>query len=397
MNRLSTLLLCASVFLLPGCPRHATLSEAAEQPLTPTYTEDLPGTAKFLEFSNKGNTFIVSGEYDFLYFYDALTLEKRMEVTKNPDKILFFSVRGAGYIDNNTWYFATDEFKDHCSPRNTSVNIWQIEPLREIHKYPWDGLSGRPPVLANRNHIVHREKMLNWHDGRVYDLSIGHLDYMLTPDSQVVTSHHYSGLYQFYDPFKQESTFWDIGSDWLSQDLTLSPDASYALITSSKGRCELWRVPEKEELGRCGRNRLFGGTKWQKIAFQRDSQMFAFAAGNETISVYATQPFKPLMSVTMPNEVQALALNEGQLAAVDKSGTVRVWDVEANKLLGEYTNNSAFLATFSIALQPGGSKLVVTQFDKTLQQAQLMVFDLDAARFGGISAISSTTAKNVHE
>jgi len=291
-------------------------------------------------------------------------------------------IDGAGYIDDNTWYFA-NKLRNHSNPRTGSVNIWQVEPLREIHKYQWDGLSERPPVLANRNHIAHREKMLNWHDGRVYDLSIGHLDYMLTPDSQVVTSHHYSGIYQFYDPIKQESTFWDIGSDWLNQKLTLSPDASYALITSSKGRCELWRVLQKEELGRCGRSRLFGGTKWQKVAFQRDSQAFAFAAGNEKISVYEAQPFKQVMSVTMPNEVQALALNEGRLAAVDKSGTVRVWNVAANKLLGEYVNDSESLVTFSIALQPGGGKLVVTQFDRDLQQSQLMVFDLDAARLSG--------------
>jgi len=349
MNRLSTLLLCASVFLLSGCPRHAALPEAAEQPLTPTYTEDLPISVKFLEFSSEGSTFIAAGSYDFLYFYDALTFEKRM---------------GAGYIDNNTWFFATDELDDR-GKRDRSVNIWQIEPLREIHKYPWDD-SLSSPVRVNQNHIAHDRKMLNWHDGRVYELSIGFLpNYMLTPDSKVVTSHHYSSIYQFYDPFKQESVLWDIGSDWLSQRLTLSPDANYALITSSKGRCELWRVPQKEELGRCGRRRLFGGTKWEKIAFQRDSQRFAFTAGDEKIAVYETQPFKQVLSVTMSNAVQALALNEGRLAAVDKSGTVRVWDVTASKLLGEYVSDSEALSTFAIALQPGGGKLAVTQFDSS--------------------------------
>jgi len=351
----------------------------------PIHTEILPRPVGFLEFSNNGATFIAAGNHEFLYLYNTVTFEKYVTIKRDADKSRVLSIRGAGYIDDNTWYLARDEFKDYGSPSETSVNIWQIEPPREIHKYDWGSFSDRP-VLANKNHVAHSRKMLNWHDGRTYDLNkgyIGSLDYMLTPDSQVVTSRHYSGLYQFYDPFKQESTFWDIGSDWLSQDLTLSPDAKYALITSSKGRCELWRVPEKEELGRCGRSRLFGGTKWQKVAFQRDSQAFAFAVGDEKISVYATQPFKRLMSVTMPHEVQALALNEGRLAAVDKSGTVRVWDVAANKLLGEYASHSASPATFSIALQPGGGKLVVSQFDRNLKQDQLMVFDLDAARPGG--------------
>jgi len=386
MNRLSILFFCASVFLLTGCPRHAVLSEVTGQSLAPTHTEVLPRPAGFLEFSNNGTTLIAAGNYEFLYLYDTATFEKHVTIKRDADKSRVLVIRGTGYIDDNTWYFATDELKGYGSPNDASVNIWQIKPLREIHKYDWSIFSGRP-VLANRKHIAHSGKMLNWHDGRIYDLSkgyIGALDYMLTPDSQVVTSRHYSGLYQFYDPIKQESTFWDIGSDWLNQRLTLSPDASYALITSSKGRCELWRVPQKEELGRCGRSRLFGGAKWQKIAFQRDSQAFAFAAGNEKISVYEAQPFKHVMSVTMPNEVQALALNEGRLAAVDKSGTVRVWDVAANKLLGEYFNDSESQTTSLIALQPGGGKLVVTQFNRDLQQNQLMVFDLDAARSGGI-------------
>jgi len=246
MNRLSTLLLCASVFLLSGCPRHAALPEAAEQSLTPTHTEDLPRSVEFLEFSNEGSTFIVAGSYGFLYFYDALTFEKRMEVTKKLDKSRVFAVRGTGYIDNNTWFFATDEFNER-GEMDRSVNIWQIEPLREIHKYPWDYFSERP-VRANRNHIAHDTKMLNWHDGRVYDLFTGlRRHYMLTPDSQVVTRHHYRGIYQFYDPFKQESMLWDIGPDWRSKTLTLSPDANYALITlasAAKRRAgSLWAPP----------------------------------------------------------------------------------------------------------------------------------------------------------
>jgi len=396
MNRLSTLLLCASVFLLSGCPRHAALSEATGQPLTPIYTEDLPESVEFLEFSNEGTTFIVAGSYVFLYFYDALTFEKGMEVTKKLSKGRLFAVWGAGYIDNNTWFFATGEFGDR-GEQNHSVNIWQIEPLREIHKHPLGAFSVGP-VHANRNHIAHRGKILNWHDGRVYNFPTGRLlNYMLTSDSQVVTSHHYSGIYRFYDPFKRESIFWDIGFDWKHQSLVLSPDANYALITSSKGRCELWRVSQKEKLGRCGHRRLLGRSKREKIAFQRDSQRFAFAAGNGKISVYETQPFKQVMSVTMSGAVQALALNEGRLAAIDKSGTVRVWDVTANKLLGEYVSHSESLATFAIALQPGGGKLAVTQFDKSLQQHRLMIFDLDAARSGNMSAIPSTIARNAYE
>jgi len=148
MNRLSILLFCTSVFLLSGCPIHAALTkaEAAGQTWISIYTENPP----------------------------------RFEIQQD------IKIQEVGYIDDNTWYFATDEFKGDGSPKDASANTWQIRPLREMHQYHWGGFSGRP-AFVNQNHITHDRKMLNWHDGSTCDVAITHIgtfDYTLMPDSQ---------------------------------------------------------------------------------------------------------------------------------------------------------------------------------------------------------------------
>jgi len=307
-----------------------------------------------------------------MYLYDSATFKKLTAIQRDSGGHGLLKILGSGYIDDNTWYFATDDFNYENKSRDTSVSIWQIEPPREIYKHVFLSGSGAP-VFVNKNHIAQGEELLNWHDGRTYDALItrvGLVHYMLTPDSQVVSS---SGLaksvYLFHDPVKQEGMDWDIGSG----DLTLSPDARYAVVSSYRGKCELWQLPQKEQLGNCRRGWLLESKKWNQATFRRDSSAFAIAAGNEAF-VYATAPFQSILAVTMPKTIQALALSESLLAAVDESGTIRVWHIDENKLIGEYTSDSQSLTSYVVlAFQPGGGKLAVSL------SAQLMVFDLDAA------------------
>jgi len=322
MNRFAIFLFCVGVLFLSGCSRHITLPDTIGQQLTPAYTESLPRMAEFLEFSKEGATLLVAGSYDFLHLYDATNFYKRVTMQQQG-----LAIQGVGYIDNNTWYFATDYSKV------SSVHIRKIEPPHEIYKYDWERLSGRP-VFANKNHIAHDEKMLNWHDGRTYKISVAHpgiFDYRLTPDSQVVTRDFQGSIYLFYDPVKQESMVWDVDS----KSLILSPDARYALVLSRWGKCELLRMPQKEQAGNCGQRKLLGSKKLGRVAFQRDSRAFAIVMGNE-IFVYATQPFKPLMVVPMKKTVDAMALGEDRLAVIDETGTLRVWSISENKIFGEY-------------------------------------------------------------
>jgi len=368
MKRSPLLSLCVGALLLSGCLHTAASPQAAAQTLTPVHTEELPMTAKFLEFSGNGRSFIVAGAYRFVHLRDATTFEKLVALKSGgelsaPDRFdNVLATQGAGYIDDNTWYFAT--FGD-----NIAVSIREIEPPRELFKHNLVAVADRP-VIVNKNHLAYVETLLNWHDGTSYPVDqahLGWLGYTLVGDSQVMTYNPFSGHILFHDPVKQEKVVWDTGSP--IQNVIVSADARYALATSRQGKCGLWQLPEKEQLGSCGRGGL-GGKKWSWGAFQRDSRAVAVAADNK-IWVYATQPFKLLMKAAMPERVTGLALSEGRLAAADNVGNIRAWDITENRLLGEHPGDPENGGGSSVlAFQPGGSRLAVSQNN------QLLVFEL---------------------
>jgi len=408
MNRQSIWLLCASAFLLSGCPHHGSvLPQAAEQALVPLYTEALPSSTKYLKFSENGGTFMVAGITNFIYIYDSDTLEKHEEITKETQKgnefpHHNFHIKGVGYIDDNTWYAATEE--SYATTENLVRNKWsgnatlhirQIEPSKELHKYDWDGFSNRP-VRANATYVANDTKLLNWHDGSTYEVALAHpgtFGYGLTPDSLVISRSFRGSAYAFHDPVKKSGFVWDIGgspsaiysiyspSTISSGNLMLSSDVKYGLVTSGRGKCELWQLqlPQKELLGQCGRSGLFGGKHWKGAAFTRDSHAFAMATENE-IFVYTTQPFRQIMATTLPHTITALALEADRLAVADESGAIFVWNTGSGKLLGEYhgrretKRDATVLRTRLLDFQPGGGKLLAAQTD------YFMVFDLSAGR-----------------
>jgi len=379
------LLIC--VLLLTGCPKQAAISHSVPQEppqtLLPIHQEKLPGMADFFDFADGGKTFLLAGDHRFIYLYDTASL-KKLETIKEVDGEDFFSVHGAGYIDDNTWYIATyyaypnPDYKQgaptyvHRNLTKSTVSIREINSSRELYQGDFYGKR----AFVNKNHIGSGECLINWHteeNHRAYIIHPGEFSYQLTHNNLVISKDYRRDRYLFHNPIKQEKTIWDFG--YGDSKLTLSPDANYALYRSSKGRCELWQVPNKERLGRCGNSR-FWGEKNSRAVFQRDNQAFAVSDGNR-ISLYATQPFKKLTSLVLPNTVETLALNEGRLAAIDASGTLRVWDIRENKLLGEYIFNQYIShegITNFMEFQPLGSRLVITY--SGTEATKLVVFDL---------------------
>jgi len=341
----------------------------AAQALTPVYTEKYLAIVKFLEYSANGQTFIAAGAHRFVHLHDAATFQKLVAIDSGgkfgaPDMFdNMLATQGAGYIDDNTWYVATDDGK------NVSASIRQIEPPRELYKHNLGRGSDRP-VIVNKTHLTYVETLLNWHDGASYKVAQAHpgsFGYTLAGNSQVMTYNAFNGEVLLHDPVKQESAVWNTG--FSIRRMALSADARYAVALSDKGKCVLWRLPEKERLGSCGRGGL-ADSKQTQIMFQRDSRAFARSV-NDEIRVYATQPFKLLMKAAMPERVTGLALSEGRLAAADNVGTIRVWNIAENRLLGEYpADPEARRGPSVLAFQPGGSQLAVSQSN------QLMVFDL---------------------
>jgi len=391
MRRLPFILIIV-IFLLNGCLRQSTVSVAASRPLVPIYQEELPITTRFFDFADKGKTFLLAGHYSFLYIYDAATFEKRVMI-REVDGEDEFSVLGAGYIDDNTWYVATGynypnpDYKESAPGQNnylrkflskSVISIRQVEPEHEIYNHD---LNGRMSVgvFANKDHIAYGWHFIDWHTGESYKVDVPYPNgYYNLASSRLVVMRSFlqkKNIYLFFNPLKQEGKFWNFGSSWSGSDLMLSRDANYALFRTEKGGCELWQVPQKERLGRCGRSKLWGD-KTTRGVFRRDSQAFAVSAENK-ITLYSIEPFKSLMTLTLAKPVDMLAFSENYLAAVDEVGMLRVWSIHNNKLLGEYDlsqyHNGIRVLMNShhfMGFQPGGNKLVVSV-------GQLLVFDLE--------------------
>jgi len=420
MLRSFVLIICAGVFLLSGCPRYAALPQQIGPALEPVYTEKLPASTEYLMFSGNGDTFIAANDYSFVHLYDAATLDKRVDIKGKEPPGGSFSILGVGYIDDAAWYLATNVFDAMRDASHTVISIRQVDSSGEVRKYQGDeelqpcggsffasrqrirqnplwtasldlavkgkacaltrGRFSQKPIFVNKNHIASQETLLNWHDGRSYHVDMAHVarfGYRLTANSLVVTSAYPRSAFLFHDPVKDEHMVWRLSAPG---HLFLSPDTRYAMIASGGQQCGLWRIewPNKEHIAPCGRAGLSWGQRWNRHAFQPDSLAFAIAADRE-VRVYTTQPFKHVLSVETPKPVIALAIDAGRLAVADERGTVRVWDVAANKLLGEYDpgDSDAPRRYSLLALQPGGNKLVASQFDHQISHSErLMVFEL---------------------
>jgi len=349
--------------LLCGCLHTAASPETSAQTMTPIYTERLPMTVKFLEFSANGKTFVVGGEYWFVNLYDSLTYKNLATFTKeNTDYLEQGSVQGTGYIDNNTWYFAAG--------RDVITVIRQIDPPREIFRQVFEHGSDKG-VGVNKNHIAYRDTLLNWHDSSSYKVENAHsarFGYALTAGSRVLSYNAFNGDILLDDPIGEDTLYWNAGFPITS--LALSRDEKYAVALSHKGKCAAWRLPEKKRIGSCG-SKLALTDKSVQSVFQRDGRLFAVSVGNE-IQVYRTEPYQLILSVAMLKPVMALALGENRLAASDEDGMMRIWSIDDASLIGQYAHDPALTSfTNRLDFQPNGSLLAATQ------GGQLMLFDLE--------------------
>jgi len=328
MYRLLTFLLFISVFLLAGCcPRQPVIPAQPVQTLVPIYRSNLPDLATQFAFSEDGKSFILAGNYGFVYLYDAESLQIRLMQHGSINEL---SIRGIGYIDNNTWYLATSKsiFIDDKYTSVTYFSIRQVkEPEREIHQYWFPIVAGKTKMAVNDGYIAYGETMLDWRTGRRHTVETPGeviVSYVLTKNNQVVSRSEKGSLYLFSDPIKQQSQLVDIGYRYGIS----SPDAQYALSASKLDGCKLLQLPQNKLIGSCKQ----WGKKLGQGAFSPDSQLFAVSAGNEAF-IYSTQPFKRLMSVEMPKEVRKLKLSEGRLAVEDNFGNIEVWGIAEKNCL----------------------------------------------------------------
>ncbi len=368
MKRSLMFLFGVGTLLLSGCLCTSALPQAAAQTLTLLYTEKSVTTAEFLEYSDNGQTLIAAGDCCFVNLHDAHTHEKLVALNKeSSDEFeMFTPVIGAGFIDDNIWFFGFD------IPGNSTVaSIRQIEPPHELFKKNFYD-RGNSPVITNKDYVAYNRELLNWHDGTSYKVAEAHpamFGYTMAGESQIMTYNAFNGDVLVHDPVRQEKLFWNTG--FRISRMALSTDAKYAAALSNHGKCVLWKLPEKERLGSCGVGGLLDG-KLTGAVFQRDSRALAVSVDDE-IRVYATQPFKLLMKAAMPKPVTGLALSEGRLAAGDNNGNIRVWNVAGHALLGEYVTPQPAMIN-KLAFQPGGTRLAASLTSQHL--SQLLIFEL---------------------
>ncbi len=354
-----------AVLLLSGCFQAVAIPETTARSLTPVHTEKLPYHTRYLEFSSNGDKLIAGGNYKFVTLYDIQAQHNAIALNNEHTELSSGQIYGAGFIDANTWYYAYTTDKG-----DVEAIIRQINPPQMVFKHNFGSDTDRP-VQANKTHLAQSKVMLDWrnteHSYRVVTAHPVDGGYTLTESSRVLTYNGFNGFVGIHDPVKQEVIGWKADSGIAY--VLLSADERYALEFSSKGKCVLRQLPEAKKVGSCGRNTLLKHSVGGHITFQSDSRMFAVSRNNE-IRVYTVEPFKQVLSVTTPEQVTGLALNEGRLAAEDDADNIHIWDVASGNSLGKYVSNtSGLLGTGKLVFQPNTNRLFVNQNDT------LLVFD----------------------
>ena len=353
-----------AALLLSGCFQAVAIPKTSARPLTPVHTEQLPFPTDYLEFSSNGEKLIAGGKYKFVTLYDIETQHNAIALNNEHTELSSGQIYGASFIDANTWYYAYTTDKG-----DVEAIIRQINPSQVVFKHNF-GNRNRP-VQANKTHLALSEIMLDWRNTEhSYHVVTAHpVDggYTLTESSRVLTYNGFNGFVGIHDPVKQEVIGWKADSGIAY--VLLSADERYVLEFSSKGKCVLRQLPEAKKVGSCGRNTLLKHSVGGHITFQSDSRMFAVSRNNE-IRVYAVEPFKQVLSVTTPEQVTGLALNEGRLAASVRGDNIYIWDVASGNSLGEYASSSSrMLGSETLVFQPNTNRLFVNQSRK------LLVFD----------------------
>ena len=269
-----------------------------------------------------------------------------------------------GYIDNNTWYFAAEDW----GGRNPVIaHIRTIQPSKEIATYSFE-MNGGDVLIANKNHIGYGEEMVNWHDGRHYRVKTIHpvCEYVMTRGSRVFTTSFVwvSGYTLIDDPVNGKT-------ELLEEEIKISPDERHAIVLRWK-QCRLLQFPENKEIGTCGRIPFFS---------KRGRHWFGFSPGGNLLvswidgkaRVYQVEPFQLKSEFDMSGEASPRALtisDSGWIAAViqkeydHENARLRAWDGLTGKLVGQYRTTAE-----ALAIQPNGNKLVAVN-------KRIMVFEL---------------------
>jgi WD40 repeat protein len=365
---------------LSGCLSIPVGSDpAAVEPVADLVTARTPHpldeSAGISSISEDGNTFLAwledngvvllrTSDYSIIEkFYERDRSQLRYERdTGTPTGY----IQGAGFFDNNTWYFGVvpndkNEKGERRTVERIDIHIRSIHPPHEIAKYsfPW---WNQDQLVANKDHfaiisdkLIEKFKaegiLVDWRTGKHYPLNmpshlfksvfIGVIKYpniiKLTDSSRILAENFDGKKNQWYlfDPLNSQK-------ELLERHLFLSPDERYG-IDFGVGRCKLRKFPgrkvaplnDKQIIGYCSGS-LPKKDAWEyPVAFSGDGKFFVIAV-KDSFRVYRMEPFQLELEGKAHGDIQAVKFSEnGLLATSDEKGFIRVWDVMNKQIIGQ--------------------------------------------------------------
>jgi len=381
---------------IPFCALSANVIPGVPE-LSPVHIMDKEISARKVNFSADGKYFVTWGGFDIGYGGGRGRLFAAEDYSQKF--ITDSAINKAGFIDNNTWYYAVDadflvrtidhpvEIYHHDFDQDTLTQYIDGSPVPNPGKCR--GWSTDPDYYATDKLIVYFPCFLQeWKmpEKKVYPItafspyihhaSSGSHGTVLTYESAPWLHNYYSGLL-FYIPLKGKinafGTFDVVGAQ-------ITPDERFVIAISDKGNCKVWRYPEMKEHGNCG----FGLSRFipfkkvdSYLALDREGKTFAVGI-DDRIRVYRFDPFGLEADVTLPkcDDIFSIALsNDGKLAVTcnadvypdespKRTGFLFVWDVTTGKLIGAFDNGEDWRAygvgfePHGIDFQPNGNKLI---------------------------------------
>jgi len=352
----------------------------------------------FLSISEDGSKFVAGSERDGVGLYNAndyLPIERYYESDKS--QILSTPtayIRGVGFFDTNTWYFAANPNREQDTERITNIHIRTIQPQTEIKQYSFP--NGQ--ILLNKNHFAifrgalkeqfNSESILvNWRTGAIYSFNIPANIFesgfgwvviydnsiTLTESSRILAQDIHDKTYHWFllDPVTQEDR------QMLKNYVFFSPDEHYG-VDMGESRCKLREfssrkiVPLQKQkiVGFCSEPFFKKDDKNRLITFSPDGKFFAVAFDRE-VRIYQVEPFKLVFRPKMFSHAGALTLtNDGLLATSDSRGYLRVWNYKTGQLIGQHhfsnpndTSNSEIYFKPLLIFHPDGKRLFFTSYD----------------------------------
>ncbi|MDR1425028.1 MAG: hypothetical protein LBI92_10575 [Azoarcus sp.] len=393
MYRFLTPFLCLLLSaLLVGCLSAPLAAETESGPVPElimvSSADSFWGGVSFLALSEDGNTFVAGSENDGVGLYrtsDYAPLERYYaceHAAATPDKAESCKakayMRGAGYIDANTWYFAGEVLGKVREENKHSIRVRSIHPSREIAVPDIKGSNGARTFPANKDYLLWGSLLIDWRSGKRYTFNIPLHDpryspvLILTPDNRVIT---HTDQYVIIDPIHDTMEYWKEAGG----TIMITSDNRHAIgISKANYKCTLWSWPERKKIGHCSERLGIFERRYsdygEALALSNNGKFFAIGVDND-VRVYRIEPFKIELKVNMPGPVGALALSDdGWLAAYDYKGFLRIWNVATGSLAGQrsFFDGKTIHGAYApkLAFQPGsGGRLFTTYKNMTVFEA----------------------------